>query len=91
MNIRTLSRATLAALAVAEGALAVQRWQRRRTLFAAAARRAAELGRPLVVIGDPHAGAHTSLMPAYGCGDLCVDLRGSPHAGGPPSPSATAA
>ena len=79
MNIRTISRATLAALAVAEGALAVQRWQRRRTLFAAAARRAAELGRPLVVIGDPHAGAHTSLMPAYGCGDVCVDLRGCPR------------
>lgn len=78
MSLRTLSRVALATFAVAESTLALQRWQRRRSVFHAAARRALDTGRPLVVIGDPHAGAHTSLMPAYGCGDLCIDLRGCP-------------
>lgn len=79
MNLRTIARVAFAGLAAAEAGFAMQRWQRRRTAFAAAARRALDLGRPLVVVGDPHAGAHTSLMPAYGCGDLCIDLRGCPR------------
>ena len=37
-----------------------------------------ELGRPLVVVGDPDAGAHTRLVRAYDCGDLCIDLHGCP-------------
>ena len=79
MNLRTIARVAFAGLAAAEAGFAMQRWQRRRTTFAAAVRRALDLGRPLVVVGDPHAGAHTSLMPAYGCGDLCIDLRGCPR------------
>jgi hypothetical protein len=31
------------------------------------------------VVGDPDAGAHTRLLRAYECGDLCVDLRGCPR------------
>ena len=79
MNPRAFARLTLVALASAEGALALQRWHTRRCVFAAAAQRAQALGRPLVVIGDPDAGAHTRLMRAYGCGDLCIDLRGCPQ------------
>jgi hypothetical protein len=58
--------------------MALRRFERRRRAFAAAARRAAELGRPLVVVGDPDAGAHTRLVRAYDCGDLCIDLHGCP-------------
>lgn len=79
MTLRGASRFALAGLAVAEGLLAAQRWQHRRDAFAAATRRAHELGRPLVVVGDPNGGAHTRLMPAYGCGDLCIDLNGCPR------------
>lgn len=79
MTLRAASRFALAGLAAAESLLAAQRWQHRRDAFAAATRRAQELGRPLVVVGDPNAGAHTRLMPAYGCGDLCIDLRGCPR------------
>lgn len=79
MSLRTFSRVAFTTLAAAEGGLALQRWRRRRATFEAASWRATELGRPLVVVGDPDAGAHTSLMPAYGCGDLCIDLRGCPR------------
>ena len=78
MNARTLARLALVTLASAEGALALQRWRTRRHVFAAAAQRAQATARPLVVIGDPDAGAHTRLLRAYGCGDLCPDLRGCP-------------
>ncbi len=77
-RLRTYARITLGGLAVAEGTLALARWQTRRQVYDLAARRAAELHRPLVVVGDPDAGAHTRLYRAYGCGDLCVDLRGCP-------------
>jgi hypothetical protein len=77
-KLRTFARVTLGGLAVAEGALALQRWQQRRETYDRAARRAAELHRPLVVVGDPDAGAHTRLLRAYGCGDLCIDLNGCP-------------
>ncbi len=75
---QTFARIALGGLAAAEGTLALQRWQERREVYDQAARRAATLHRPLVVIGDPDAGAHTRLFRAYGCGDLCVDLRGCP-------------
>lgn len=79
MNLRATSRFALVGLAAAESVFMAQRWQHRRASFAAATARALELNRPLVVIGDPHGGAHTRLMPAYGCGDLCIDLRGCPR------------
>lgn len=50
----------------------------RKRIFAEAQARAAELGRPLVVVGDPFGGGFTRLFPAYTCGDLCVDLNGCP-------------
>ena len=75
---QTFARITLGGLAVTEGVLALQRWQERRKLYDQAAHRAAALHRPLVVIGDPDAGVHTRLFRAYGCGDLCVDIRGCP-------------
>ncbi len=77
-RLRTFARITLGGLALTEGALALQRWQARRETYDRAARRAAELHRPLVVVGDPDAGAHTRLLRAYGCGDLCIDLNGCP-------------
>jgi hypothetical protein len=77
--VRTLARVTLAGVATLECAQAMQRWEARRRLFAAAQRRALALGRPLVVVGDPDAGAHTRMMRAYDCGDLCVDLHGCPR------------
>ncbi len=58
--------------------MALRRFEARRRAFDAASRRASELRRPLVVVGDPDAGAHTRLMRAYGCGDLCIDLHGCP-------------
>ena len=79
MNQRTLARLALGTLAAAETAFALQRWSTRRDTFAFADQRARALGRPLVVIGDPDAGAHTRLLRAYGCGDLCLDLRSCPR------------
>ena len=78
MHIRTLARIALGSALLTEGGAALQRFETRRRLFEAAARRAYELGRPLVVVGDPDAGAHTRLVRAYGCGDLCLDLEGCP-------------
>ena len=78
MHIRTLARIALGSALLTEGGAALHRFETRRRLFEAAARRAYELGRPLVVVGDPDAGAHTRLVRAYGCGDLCLDLEGCP-------------
>lgn len=78
MRLETLARLALGGVLLAEGGIALRRFERRRRAFAAAARRAAELRRPLVVVGDPDAGAHTRLMRAYDCGDLCIDLHGCP-------------
>ena len=64
---------------VAESGMALRRFEARRRGFEAAARRASALGRPLIVVGDPDAGAHTRLVRAYECGDLCIDLRGCPR------------
>lgn len=77
-RLRTIARVALGGLALAEGASALQRWRVRREVYDQAARRAAALHRPLVVVGDPDAGAHTRLYRAYGCGDLCVDINGCP-------------
>ena len=76
--IRRVARWALGALVTAESLAAYARHDRRTRLFYDAARRAQELGRPLVVIGDPDAGMHTRLIRAYGCGDVCVDLHGCP-------------
>ncbi len=78
-RLRTIARVALGGLALAEGAFALKRWEARRRTYDLAARRAAALHRPLVVIGDPDAGVHTRLYRAYGCGDLCVDIHGCPR------------
>ena len=79
MIARTIARLFLGGALAAESGLAIRRFEVRRRVYEAAARRAVELGRPLIVVGDPDAGAHTRLVRAYGCGDLCVDLRGCPR------------
>lgn len=62
-----------------KGALAVAAWEaawwarrrsRRATVYEQAQRYAAELGRPLVVIGAPDGGVTSG----YGCGDCTIDL-----------------
>ena len=77
-TFRTFARIALGGLVAAETAVAYQRWQARREVFDLAARRAATLHRPLIVVGDPDGGAVTQLYRAYGCGDLCVDINGCP-------------
>jgi hypothetical protein len=79
MRAQTLARVAIGGVLLAEGGMALRRFEQRRRAFAAAARRAAELGRSLVVVGDPDAGAHTRLVRAYDCGDLCIDLHGCPR------------
>lgn len=79
MNIQAFARIALGGALLAESGMALRRFEARRHAFEAAARRAATLGRPLVVVGDPDAGAHTRLVRAYECGDLCIDLRGCPR------------
>lgn len=78
MSLRKLARLALGGALLTEGSMALRRFEARRRAFEAAVRRAAELRRPLVVVGDPDAGAHTRLVRAYGCGDLCVDIEGCP-------------
>lgn len=77
MTPRTIARLAFVAVAGAELVGAQRRFAARQELFAAAQARATATKRPLVVIGDPH-GAHTRLLPAYGCGDLTLDLTGCP-------------
>jgi len=79
MNIHAFARIALGGALLAEGSMALRRFEARRHAFEAAARRAATLGRPLIVVGDPDAGAHTRLARAYGCGDRCIDLHGCPR------------
>jgi len=69
----------LAGLAVLEAGAALDRHAERTRQYQAAQRRAAELGRQLVVVGDPDAGMHTRMARAYGCGHVCVDLNGCPQ------------
>lgn len=77
-NVRDTARWALASLVALEVTGAALRHRTRTTRFLEAQRQALLLGRPLVVVGDPDAGAHTSLIRAYGCGDVCLDLRGCP-------------
>lgn len=58
--------------------MALVRHANRQRLFAAAQARALALNRPLVVVGDPNGGVWSRVFPAYGCGDVCVDLHGCP-------------
>jgi hypothetical protein len=74
--ISKVAKTGLLATTALEGAAALQRFDDRKQTFAEASRQAAELGRTLVVVGAPRAGAHTRLIGAYGCGDVCVDLGG---------------
>ena len=69
---------TAIGIAAYEAAHAVYRFASRKRAFAAAQARSKSTGKPLVVIGDPDAGAHTRLIRAYGCGDVCIDLHGCP-------------
>lgn len=78
MRSQTVARLTLGALLTVEGVAAMRRFRERQELFAAAQQRARALGRQLVVVGDPYGGAHTRLVPAYGCGDVTIDLSGCP-------------
>lgn len=64
----------LTALAVWETFWWAVRRGRRKTVHELARERADALGRPLVVIGAPEGG----VTAGYGCGDLTVDLNGSP-------------
>ncbi len=48
----------------------------RSNLFGAANKRAKSIQRPLLVVGDPFGGVWTKIFPAYGCGDVCIDLQG---------------
>lgn len=63
-------------LAGAETLVAARRVARRKRIFAEAKARAAETGKPLLVIGDPDTGLVTRMGRAYGCGDVCFDLTG---------------
>lgn len=76
--IRTFARWALGGMLTAETLAALHRHDRRKKLYDDAATRARELGRPLVVVGDPDGGLHTRMQRAYGCGDVCVDLHGCP-------------
>ena len=45
-------------------------------LYLQARARADAEGRQLVVIGDPSGGWINKVAPMYGCGDVCIDIRG---------------
>lgn len=54
----------------------------RRKLYEAALKRANELGKPLVVIGDPDGGIlHHTLGRDYQCGMICIDPKGCGECG----------
>lgn len=76
--VKTIARLALGGIAAAEAVGATTRYQERQRQFAAAKARATATGRRLVVVGAPGAGLHTRVLPAYGCGDVCVDLEGCP-------------
>lgn len=66
------------ALAAWETAWYLRRRYERAANFQVAQDRATELGRPLVVIGDPQGGI---TWDDYGCGDIAIDLTGCPSCG----------
>lgn len=76
--ITTAARVALAAAVGAEGIAALARFEDRKRQYAEAVAQARQMGRTLVVVGDPNSGAHTRLKAAYGCGDVCVDLTSCP-------------
>lgn len=75
---RRAAQMVLGAMVGAEMVAAVVRQRSRSRTYDAALALARRLGRPLVVVGDPDAGASTALLRAYGCGDVCVDLNACP-------------
>lgn len=77
-TIKTIARIALGGIAAAEAVGATTRYRDRQHQFAAAQARATAAGKRLVVVGAPGAGLHTRILPAYGCGDVCVDLEGCP-------------
>lgn len=55
-----------------------RKWKRR-YLYRLAVDRARETGKPLLVIGDPYNGVASIITgPDYSCGDLTIDITGSP-------------
>ena len=79
-TVKTIARLALGGAVVGSTVVgSVTRWQDRRATFAAAQQRARFTGRRLVVVGDLHAGMQTRVLPAYGCGDVCVDLDACPQ------------
>ena len=61
----------LAALITSEAVSYAGRYSQRKALYDVARQRAQELGRTLVVIGDPDGGVTHG---GYGCGDVCIDI-----------------
>ena len=62
-------------------ALGPRRWQRQK-MFAMAKARAAQTGKPLLIIGAPGAGVVNRVLPDYEARDFeCLDLDGCPGAG----------
>lgn len=74
--MNTAAAIVLGCVAIYESAVAMERHRRRTTVYEQAMARAQALGRPLIVVGDPDAGCHTTFKRAYDCGDVCVDLAG---------------
>jgi hypothetical protein len=70
----------LATASALEGGACIARLSRRSSYYARAQAAATATGRPLVVIGDPNAGAATRILPTAGSGDVCIDLTGCPTA-----------
>lgn len=75
---RRIALSALGAAVGVEVVAAVIRQRMRSRMYDAAKAHARSLNRPLVVVGDPDAGASTALLRAYGCGDVCVDLNACP-------------
>jgi hypothetical protein len=69
-----LVASALGAVAAWEGAWWLRRRARRATVYQQALASARQLGRQLVVIGAPDGGVTSG----YGCGDVTVDIAGSP-------------
>jgi hypothetical protein len=72
-----LRKGAAAAAALVVGSLALNHYERW-DYYRLALRRARQLGRPLLVIGDPEKGMGSKLWVAYGHGDVCIDLRPTP-------------
>lgn len=79
MSRQKIARTALAGALIAESLASMARFGDRKVLYGQALQRARETSRPLVVVGDPDAGAHTRLLRAYGCGDVTIDLAGAPN------------